>query len=179
MIPGLTARLMLAVALSLPFAPVRAAPTETVLYLFRGAPDGSEPNALIFDAAGNLYGTTSAGGPSDDGTVFELTPPGAGETRWTEKLLHRFKAGVAGKDPSAGLIMDANGAFYGTTTFGGEVGCVGCGTVFELTPPGAGETRWTEKVLYRFKGGAAELTPPGPERPVGPRNCSTGSRAAA
>ena len=145
--------------------PVAAAAQETVLYRFKGGADGNTPVAgLIMDANGTFYGTTFAGGGGSItgccGTVFELTPPGAGETLWTEKVLYRFKGGADGDTPVAGLIMDANGALYGTTSNGGGGSCTGgCGTVFELTPPGAGETLWTEKVLYRFKGGADGDTP--------------------
>ncbi len=134
-------------------APGATSWSETTLHRFTGGADAATPFAgLVMDANGDLYGTTSGGG-GNNGTVFELTPPAAGETRWTEKVLYRFKGGADGATPVAGLIMDANGALYGTTLNGGR-GCnaTGCGTVFELTPPAAGETRWTETVLRRFKG---------------------------
>src|SRR5262249_13985528 len=63
--------------------------TETVLYRFQG-PDGAAPEAgLIFDAAGNLYGTTATGG-KHDGTVFKLAPPTEPGAGWTETVLHQF-----------------------------------------------------------------------------------------
>jgi uncharacterized repeat protein (TIGR03803 family) len=131
--------------------------THTVLYSFRG-PDGSAPFArLIADAKGVLYGTTEGGG-GGGGTVFALSPPAAGETRWTETVLHRFH-GRDGSNPLAGLIADAKGVLYGTTEDGGDTSCSvagfppGCGTVFALSPPAAGETGWTETVLHRFGGG--------------------------
>jgi uncharacterized repeat protein (TIGR03803 family) len=133
--------------------------TEKVLYSFcvEGArndcPDGQGPLAgLIMDAAGHLYGTTGKGGAHAGGTVFELTP-NATKTAWTEKVLYSFCSqkkndlctdGVA---PEAGLIMDASGNVYGTTTGGGEHGSFG--TVFELTPDTT-RTAWTQKVLYSF-----------------------------
>jgi uncharacterized repeat protein (TIGR03803 family) len=117
--------------------------TETVLHRFGNAMDGSGPLAgLIFDAAGNLYGTTSGGG-TYDGTVFELTPAGGGS--WTEKVLWSFGSGTDGFAPQVGLVFDAAGNLYGTTPWGGTNGY---GTVFELTPAGSGG--WTEAVLHNF-----------------------------
>src|ERR1017187_3297435 len=125
-----------------------AAAEEKVLRNFNAdGIDGENPYAgLIFDAAGNLYGTTSDGGTSNSGTLFELTPAAGGT--WTEKVLHSFSGGADGTHPYAGLIFDAAGNLYGTTDLGGAYGY---GTVFELTP-GAGGT-WTEKVLHNFNNG--------------------------
>jgi uncharacterized repeat protein (TIGR03803 family) len=128
---------------------------ETVLYSFAGGSDGAQPFAsLIEDAAGNLYGTTSAGGGTGCangdgcGTVFKLTPDG------TETLLHIFTGGSDGGNPQAGLIVDVRGNLYGTTANGGS-GCngYGCGIVFKLVPDG------TETVLYTFTGGRDGATP--------------------
>ena len=119
--------------------------TETVLYHFSNYPDGAYPVAgLIFDAAGNLYGTTGGGGTRDVGTVFELTPKAGGG--WTETVLYNFSTkGPVGAYPYAGLIFDGAGNLYGTTSEGGTRGV---GTVFELTPKAGGG--WTEQVLYNF-----------------------------
>ena len=112
--------------------------TEQALHSFNNnGTDGYWPYAsLIFDAAGNLYGTTGSGGTNDYGTGFELTPAAGGS--WTENVLHSFNNnGADGFNPGAGLILDAAGNLYGTTTSGGTgSNCVweGCGTVFELTP---------------------------------------------
>jgi uncharacterized repeat protein (TIGR03803 family) len=127
-----------------------AAPTFTVLYSFAGPTDGAFPVAgLVRDAAGNLYGTTAGGGASSGcsfgscGVVFKLAPAGS------ETVLHSFTGGADGGTPSgAGLVRDAAGNLYGTTTSGGT-GCngIGCGVVFKLSP-----TR-IETVLYSFTGG--------------------------
>lgn len=97
---------------------------ETLLHVFTGGSDGSQPVAgLIADDSGNLYGTTSAGGAHGFGTVFRLAPDG------TETVLHAFKGGGDGANPAAGLIADKRGNLYGTT-YGG--GTKGLGTVFRL-----------------------------------------------
>ena len=119
--------------------------TETVLHTFgTAATDGVNPQAgLIFDAAGNLYGTTTSGGASTYGTVFELTPAAGGT--WIETVLYSFLAnGIDGYYPTAGLILDAVGNLYGTTDNGGAF----YGTVFQLSPSASGS--WTETQLYVF-----------------------------
>lgn len=124
--------------------------TQTTLYAFTGANDGSDPQAaLLMDAKGNLYGTTYSGGANGDGVVFELVAPKKGSTAWTEKVLWTFAGGNDGSQPTASLIMDKSGNLYGTTDEGGS-GVVG--TVFELSPPAKGATAWTETVLYNFTG---------------------------
>jgi uncharacterized repeat protein (TIGR03803 family) len=124
--------------------------SEEVLFTFGGGGAEYQPQAgLIFDAAGNLYGTTrcefNGQGFCGDGAVFELMP-GEGGT-WTQKALHYF-GGRGGSQPTTSLIWDAAGNLYGTTTGGGDYGYPGGGTVFELTPDGSGN--WTEKVLHSF-----------------------------
>ncbi len=117
--------------------------------------DGIEPVApLIFDAAGNLYGTTFGGGSeavNPDGVVFELMHNEDGT--WTEKALFTFSyAGSSGAGPIAGLILDAAGNLYGTTYWGGSGCYIGCGVVFKLTPNLDGS--WTESVVHEFTNGA-------------------------
>jgi uncharacterized repeat protein (TIGR03803 family) len=110
------------------------------------ATDGFFPDAgVIFDAAGNLYGTTSSGGAYGYGTVFELSPTVGGG--WIEKILHNFD--VANGASPTGLIFDPSGNLYGTTSGGGDASC-DCGTVFKLTPRPDGE--WTECELHTFTG---------------------------
>ena len=123
--------------------------TESVLYRFAGGTDGSAPHArLVFDAAGNLYGTTTTGGGSANcnggcGTVFKLSASADGS--WTESLLYSFSGGTDGGSPWGGLIFDKAGDLYGTTRDGGASGF---GTVFKLTPNPDGS--WTQSVLYSF-----------------------------
>ncbi len=120
--------------------------TLSSTYSFAGRPDGAAPHgALVTDAQGNLYGTTSAGGHENHGTVYQLQPNGSA---YTEKILYSFRANRDGDYPAAGLIMDAGGALYGTTQFGGK-GNAGDGTVFKLTPTASG---YSESISYRFKG---------------------------
>jgi uncharacterized repeat protein (TIGR03803 family) len=105
---------------------------ETVLYSFAGTPDAANPiNGLIWDAAGNLYGTSYNGGVGDIGTVFELSPNGHGG--WSEQVV----ASLAEID--AGLTINAAGDIFGTTN----------NTVFELVPNGAGGYE-SPKTLYTF-----------------------------
>jgi len=126
-------------------APLFAASKENVLYSFCSlnyCVDGEQPDAsLIFDPAGNLYGTAYAGGTWDDGVVFQLAPNHGG---WTEKVLYIFN-GNNGAGPSADLVLDAAGNLYGAASEGGsdENG----GSVFELMP---NHGKWTGKVLHLF-----------------------------
>ena len=127
--------------------------TESVLHSFTGT-DGEHPDAgLIFDAAGNLYGTTFNGGisggscPSGCGVIFKLRRNSDGT--WTESVLHSF-TGADGANPFAGLIFDAAGNLDGTTDLGGNAGG---GTAFRLTPNSNGS--WAFRVLHVFQGKSA------------------------
>jgi len=126
---------------------------ETEIYNFTGLTDGSAPASnVIFDTAGNLYGTASTGFSFGNwGTVFELSPSNSGE--WTEKTLHTFNGTTDGSTPIGGLVFDGKGNLYGTanrTEDSTECNGVGCGTVFELSPDGAGN--WMFNVLLAFDG---------------------------
>jgi uncharacterized repeat protein (TIGR03803 family) len=125
--------------------------STTVIHSFLGGNDGAGPwlGSLIYDQAGNLYGTTVEGGPANDGTVFKVSRVNGS---WTETVLYSFAGDSDGAYPYTGVTMDAAGNLYGTTAGGGGSGCSGghgCGTVFELSPAGSG---WNETILYRFAG---------------------------
>lgn len=118
--------------------------TEKVLYSFQQAPDGNIPSGqLVFDSAGNLYGTTFYGGAYYYywGTVFELTPSAGG---WTETIIHSFGNGEDGNEPYGGLFIDPAGNLWGTCWSGGSSYW---GTVFEMSPSGSG---WTENTVHTF-----------------------------
>jgi uncharacterized repeat protein (TIGR03803 family) len=117
---------------------------ETVLHRFTIDEGNAPVGSLIFDAAGNLYGTTISGGTAFNGTVFKLAPTEGG--RWTETLIRNFGS-QDGANPEAGLIFDATGNLYGTTYSGGY-GMYGGGTVFRLTPHA--NDKWTETILHTF-----------------------------
>ncbi len=123
---------------------------ENTLVSFAGGGTPNLPYAgLIFDSAGNLYGTTQLGGAHNQGTVFELSKASNG---WTETVLYSFGGGHDGSHPTGDLVLDAAGNLYGTTTTGGAGSCTqGCGTVFELSPVSGS---WNETVLYSFAGGS-------------------------
>jgi uncharacterized repeat protein (TIGR03803 family) len=135
-----------------------AASAQKVLHSFTGGSDGSQPRqTMVFDQAGNLYGTTSGGGAYGYGTVFELTPNSDGS--WTEHVLHSFTGGSDGDFPSwGGLAFDTANNLYGATVLGGKYDE---GTIFELSPNSDGT--WTESVLHQFTGkidgGGPDTTP--------------------
>ena len=144
-----------------------AAQTYRVIHTFSGGNDGATPLAgLIIDRGGNLYGTASGGGKTNDGcetygcgVAFRLKSTNG---NWTLTPLYVFQGGVQagldGSNPEARMVFAANGALYGTTLYGGGNHCFNstCGTVFKLTPPAtACKTvlcSWTETVAYRFVG---------------------------
>jgi uncharacterized repeat protein (TIGR03803 family) len=121
--------------------------SEKILFDF-GNPDSDNyfPTAgLLMDSSGNLFGTTTYGGTDSVGTVFELSPSGS---TWTQKVLYNFTGGTDGGVPYAGLIEDASGNLYGTTSQDGKYGY---GTVFEISlcnPKGCKET-----TLHQFADG--------------------------
>ena len=129
--------------------------TETVIHQFSGDDnDGYNPvyGKLVFDQAGNLYGTTESGGAFNVGTVYEMTPSNGG---WTESVIYSFRDEANdGQGPQSGVIFDQSGNLYGTTYWSNP----GWGTVYELTPSGSG---WTEEILYNFQGGNDGASPIG------------------
>jgi uncharacterized repeat protein (TIGR03803 family) len=144
LIPSIVTLFVISVLVAVP-VPAFAQSTERVLYSFKGGPDGAQPQTgLIFDTAGNFYGTTLVGGNpacyTGCGTIFELMPQAGGT--WTEKVLHRFN-GSDGGQPTGIIFDSARNNLYGTTGYGGVNDE---GTVFELTRGTRGG--WTEKILW-------------------------------
>ncbi len=121
--------------------------TQKTIYTFQGGNDGANPQAgLAIGGSGVLYGTTTNGGTSGFGTVFQLSPVSGS---FNEKVLYSFLGGNDGANPQASLAIGSTGVLYGTTFQGGAQGW---GTVFQLIPSKSGV--WTEGVLYTFTGAA-------------------------
>jgi uncharacterized repeat protein (TIGR03803 family) len=143
---------------------------EEVLYNFGSVQgDGGYPQGgVIFDKAGDLYGTTAGGGSGNNtGTVFKLSRSSNGH--WTEKILYSFTGENGdGQNPQTDLTFDAHGNLFGTAPAGGDRShetCTGyfrtgCGVVFELTPHPDGS--WTEATIYAFTGVPDGATPSSP-----------------
>ena len=127
--------------------------TETVLYNFAGHGDGVYPTyALARDSTGALYGVT-LGSPSG---IYKLTPPGVGQTVWTKTWLALVN------DISSGPVFGSDGTLYFTTKdLLLKDGYDRYGAIYELSPPPAGQTAWTQTLLYQFTGGADGTGPAG------------------
>jgi uncharacterized repeat protein (TIGR03803 family) len=118
--------------------------TEKTLYHFTGQADGYGPLCRLVRFKGSLYGTTVGGGATDNGVIFQLTPPASHHGAWTETVLHSFTCGSDGCLGWAGMIMDKKGVFYGTTQYGGPSNG---GTAFQLQQVSGA---WIESVLCSF-----------------------------
>ncbi len=118
--------------------------TYATIHTFMGGKtDGAYPSSgLIEDKAGNLYGETTSYGAKGGGVVYQLSPPAAGQSAWTETILNSSQL-----SPSGGLTFDSAGNLFGTAT-------ASQGSVFVLQPPAVGSTRWIETNLYIFVGPA-------------------------
>ena len=134
-----------------------------VLHSFTGGLDGGFPEAgVIFDSAGNIYGTTFYGGSGCGqgcGVVYKLTPTGTG--KWTESTIHRFSSEATGVYPTD-LLFDAAGNLYGIDALGGLSGsCANnqnCAIAFELSATSAYRK---ETVLQVFSGAGTGIGPSG------------------
>ncbi len=125
---------------------------ERLLHEFAGSTDGGNPYAsLVRDAAGTLFGTASTGGPKVYGTAFALSPPADGGP-WKFKMLHAFSGMPDAYSPEQPMILQPDGSLFGITLYGGNYpeSFDGVGAIFKLTPPPAGKTQWSEKVVYSF-----------------------------
>ena len=117
---------------------------ESVVHSFGTGQDGAQPiGGVVFDSAGNFYGTTSLGGVYGQGTVFKGTRSGQS---WAESVIYSFTGGTDGANPPAGVTVDSHGNLFGTSSFGGANGV---GAIYELSPSASG---WTQTVLYSFQG---------------------------
>ena len=119
-----------------------------MIHNFSGYPkDGAYPygGTLVFDASGNLYGTTYDGGKDNAGAVFQMTQS---KGQWIEKVIHGFAGGNSGANPVGGLTVGKDGYVYGTTEYGGAP--YNAGTVYSLF-----EARgvWVGGLVYAFGGG--------------------------
>ena len=120
--------------------------TERAIHTFSGSSDGENPySSVVFDGAGNLYGTSYAGGAHGYGTVFQLTSSGSG---WTENTLYAFQDASDGGNPFGGVVFDNAGTLVGATSGGGPGSG---GTLYQLTPSGGS---WAFGVVYSFTGSA-------------------------
>jgi uncharacterized repeat protein (TIGR03803 family) len=123
---------------------------ETVLYTFTGGNDGGNPNSVVRDSKGNLYGTTAGGGASGYGVVFKI------DTSGHETVLYTFTGGADGAYPNPNVALDSLGNLYGAANNGGnKAGASGSGVVFKV------ETTGHETVLYTFTGGNDGAAPNG------------------
>lgn len=131
---------------------------KTTLYNFNGTTEGNGPSGgVVFDAAGNIYGTNISGGnqsgncaPFGCGTAYQLSPDGSGN--WTETTLWSFDASD-GENPVGNFAIDAAGNLYGATVYGGPStnACGnGCGVIYEMGKNAAGE--WEEEILRYLPG---------------------------
>ncbi len=123
-----------------------------VIHAFTGGADGAGGSAgrLLIDASGNIYGTCTTGGVKGFGTVYEISP---NQSHWNFATLYAFKDNADGGLPYGSLVFDKFGNLYGTTYY---AGAHDLGSIYKLTHASG---RWTESVLYSFKGGSDGANP--------------------
>jgi len=162
------------------FPPAAGAPgldmgdwTLTPIYTFTGSSDGAYPTGLVRAISGALYGAASNGGTYNTacgsgagdgcGTIFELTPPAAGQTAWSFKLVHSFTRGLDGAFPVSPPVLGAGGILYGAAEGGGKCAgqTYGCGVVYSLVPPASPTGTWKYSTLHLFAAGRDGANPRG------------------
>jgi uncharacterized repeat protein (TIGR03803 family) len=147
---GVILAIVVFVSVAMPMGAVGASGSTKVVYGFKGDEKGEYPaTELVFDTAGNLFGTTVLGGEVGAGTVFELTRSDRG---WGHAVLYSFAGGVDGGQPYGGVTVDPQGNLFGTAVIGGTGGACpedGCGVVYQLTQSNG---VWAETVIHDFAG---------------------------
>jgi uncharacterized repeat protein (TIGR03803 family) len=141
-----------------------SAQTLTTLYDFTGSA-GAYPDGLVHGPGGTLLGATTYGGAGNFGAVFQLSPPATAAGTWTENAIYSFTGKADGAVPGGVLVV--GNAIYGTTLQGGNSfnsGCskpgkIGCGIIFQLSPPATAGSPWTKTTVYTFAGGADGAAP--------------------
>lgn len=126
--------------------------TEKILHTFTLGGDGLNPMVgVAFDAAGNLYGTTTNGGANNGGTAYRLSPQTDGS--WTEAIVYSFPfiQPSSSSEPDGSLLLDQAGNLYGATIYGGTHNF---GVVYKLSPQSDGS--WTETILHSFNGNGTD-----------------------
>ena len=126
---------------------------ERVIHTFTGGADGlgGSPGRLVVDAAGNVFGVSTAGGANGNGDVFELTPTQTGE--WQVTVLYAFKGEPGSGFPYGALVADTKGNLYGTTYY---AGANDLGTIYRLSRR---NNLWVQTGIYNFKGGTDGASP--------------------
>jgi hypothetical protein len=157
--------------------------TRHLLYTFRGGLDGAFPTGSpAVSPNGTIFGTTQYGGGEHGcdgilpgcGAVFALTAPESPGKPWTETLVYSFRGDEDGANPGGGLIVDENGALYGTTPVGGEYFK---GSVFKLSPPAVPGGDWTKTIIYSFTNHDGDGSQPSSGLEAGPGGVLYGTTA--
>jgi len=126
------------------------------VFSLQGSAQGQAPTDIVIHGGAIYGGTEFGGGAESGGAVYELAPP-AGGLGWQDTVLLDMNPAI-GREAYI-TVAAPNGVIYGVTATGGTGNCTspdtanGCGTVFQMTPPGGTSSSWTVKVLYRFRGG--------------------------
>jgi uncharacterized repeat protein (TIGR03803 family) len=160
-----------ALAAAMLHAPAASAQTESVIYRIASSAAGYTPTGgMAIDAHGDLFGVTQGIGNGSIGALaFELTPPAGTQTTWSETILADLGTATKIGVPTTTLVPDGKGGFFGATIWNKvkkPLRCPnfgGCGVVYDLKPPKAGQTAWSEAIPYAFDYSVSPV-----EQPAGP-----------